>query len=375
MPPFHKTVETYRQGARTLPGRYYTSPDVFAEEAERIGLRHWHCVGRADELAGPGAYFLRQLAGESLIVLRDSDGEPRAFYNVCRHRGTRLCEEAEGQFSETIQCPYHAWTYRLDGRLIGAPHMAEVEGFDKSAYPLHAATIGEWQGFLFVTLGRNPEPLDRVLEPLAERVSRFGLPALRRMRRIEYDVRANWKLVFQNYSECLHCPVIHPELSGKLPYTSGANDLIAGPFLGGYMTLTPPHVSATMSGRACALPFPGLLPEERQRAYYYTVFPNLMLGLHPDYVVYYLVWPREPGRTVVRCDWLFHPDAPDRPDFRPDEAVELWNVTNRQDWHVCELSQAGVTSRVYAPGPYSPRESIPAAWDRAYLAAMEREQA
>src|SRR5919198_5710400 len=141
MPPFHKTVETYRQGARTLPGRYYTSPDVFAEEAERIGLRHWHCVGRADELAGPGAYFLRQLAGESLIVLRDSGGEPRAFYNVCRHRGTRLCEEAEGRLSETIQCPYHAWTYRLDGRLIGAPHMAEVEGFDKSDYPLNAATI------------------------------------------------------------------------------------------------------------------------------------------------------------------------------------------------------------------------------------------
>ena len=159
--------------------------------------------------------------------------------------------------------------------------------------------------------------------------------------------------------------------SGVLPYTSGANDLVEGPFLGGYMAITPPHASATMSGRACALPFPDLLPEERQRAYYYTIFPNLMLSLHPDYVVYYQVWPRDPARTVVRCEWLFHPDAPGRPDFRPDDAVEFWNVTNRQDWRICELSQAGVASRVYAPGPYSPRESIPAAWDRAYLAIME----
>ena len=371
MPTFHKTVETYRQGARTLPGRYYTAPEILAEERERIGCRFWHCVGRADELAGPGDYFLREIGGESLIVLRDSGGAARAFYNVCRHRGTRLCDAAEGRFSETIHCPYHAWTYRLDGRLIGAPHMNEVEGFDKGAYPLHAAAIAEWEGFLFVTLASDPEPLHRLLEPLAGRVSRFGLAALRRVRRIEYEVKANWKLVFQNYSECLHCPVIHPELSAVLPYTSGANDLVEGPFLGGYMAITPPHASATLSGRACALPFPDLLPEERRRAYYYTILPNLMLSLHPDYVVYYQVWPRDPARTVVRCEWLFHPDAPGRPDFRPDDAVEFWNVTNRQDWRICELSQAGVASRVYAPGPYSPRESIPAAWDRAYLAIME----
>lgn len=374
MPTYLKTTESYRQGARTLPGRYYTSPEILAEEAERIGRRHWHCVGRAADIEHPGDYFVREIAGESLIIVRDRGGVPRAFYNVCRHRGTRLCETLEGQLSETIQCPYHAWTYRLDGQLIGAPHMNEVEGFDKRAYPLHQAAIDEWQGFLFVTLARDPQPLERVLAPLAGRFAPFELGSLRRERRIEYEVRANWKLVFQNYSECLHCPVIHPELSGVLPYTSGANDLVEGPFLGGYMTIVEPHASVTIGGLACAAPFAGLSAEERRRAYYYTIFPNLMLSLHPDYVVYYQVWPATPELTRMRCEWLFHPAAAAAPDFRPAGAIEFWDVTNRQDWHICELSQAGIASRVYTPGPYSPRESIPAAWDRAYLAVMQREE-
>ncbi|HXF95526.1 MAG TPA: aromatic ring-hydroxylating dioxygenase subunit alpha [Gemmatimonadales bacterium] len=373
MPTFYKTTETYRPGARTLPGRYYTSPDIFAEERERIFRRHWHCVGRGEQIARPGDYFLCEIAGDSLIVLRDGAGAVRAHFNVCRHRGTRLCEASEGQFSETIQCPYHAWTYRLDGRLIGAPHMNEVEGFDKNDYPLHQAAVAEWEGFLFVNLARDPEPLARILAPLDGRFTRFGLPALRRVHRVDYEVRANWKLIFQNYSECLHCPVIHPELASVLPYTSGANDLVEGLFLGGHMTLTPPHQSATLSGRLCAVPFPGLDPDDRRRAYYYSIFPNLLLSLHPDYVIYYQVWPRGPDRTAIRSEWLFHPEAIGRPDFRPDDAIGFWDVTNRQDWRICELSQAGIASSAYTPGPYSPRESIPAAWDRAYLAVMEHE--
>jgi Rieske 2Fe-2S family protein len=374
MSAFHRTVETYRPGSQTLPGRYYTSPEILAEERERIGRQYWHCVGRVGDIARPGDYFVREVAGESLIVVRDRSGTPRAFYNVCRHRGTRLCELAEGQFSETMQCPYHAWTYRLDGQLIGAPHMTEVEGFDKREFPLHQAALAEWEGFLFASLAREPEPLDRVLAPLAGRFARYGLAGLRRGHRIDYHVRANWKLVFQNYSECLHCPVIHPELSVVLPYTGGANDLVEGPFLGGYMTITEPNASVTISGRACGAPFPGLSEEDRRRAYYYTVFPNLMLSLHPDYVVYYQIWPEEPGRTVVRCEWLFPPDTAGAPGAEPEGAIEFWDVTNRQDWHICELSHAGISSRAYTPGPYSPRESMPAAWDRAYLAVMGREQ-
>ncbi len=371
MTGFLKTTESYRQGARTLPGRFYTSPEVFAEEGERIFRRHWICAGRAELLADAGAYLLVEIAGESIIVLRDQAAERRAFYNVCRHRGTRLCEAPTGRLSETIQCPYHAWTYALDGHLIGAPHMNEVEGFDKKAYPLHGVALAEWEGFLFANLDPGAEPLARAFEPLAGRFARYNLPALRTVRRIEYEVQANWKLILQNYNECLHCPTIHPELSTKLPYTSGANDLVEGPFLGGYMEIKPPHDSATLTGRACGLPLGDLSAEDRRRAYYYALFPTMMVSLHPDYAVFYTVWPRGPAASRVVCEWMVHPDSPGAPGYNIRDAEELWDRTNRQDWHICEQSQLGISSRAYTPGPYSPRESIPAAWDRAYLGVLK----
>jgi Rieske 2Fe-2S family protein len=317
--------------------------------------------------------MLVEIAGESLIVLRDQSGERRAFYNVCRHRGTRLCDAERGRLSETIQCPYHAWTYALDGRLIGAPHMHEVEGFNKKDYPLHAVALAEWEGFLFVNLDPAAEPLARAFGPLAGRFARYHLPALRTVRRIEYEVRANWKLILQNYNECLHCPVIHPEFSSKLPYTSGANDLVEGPFLGGYMEIKAPNESATLTGRACALPLGDLSVEDRRRAFFYALFPTMMLSLHPDYAVFYTVWPRAPLESRVVCEWMVHPDAPAAPGYNIQDAEEFWDRTNRQDWHICERSQLGVSSRAYVPGPYSPRESIPAAWDRTYLHALGHE--
>jgi Rieske 2Fe-2S family protein len=367
---FRKTTESYRQGARTLPGRYYTAPEVLADETDRVFGRQWICVGRVADLARPGDFMLADVAGESLIVLRDQAGEPRAFYNVCRHRGTRLCDAERGTFSETIQCRYHAWTYALDGRLIGAPHTQEIEGFDRKDYPLHPAALDSWEGFLFVNLAPRPAPLAEAFGPVMGRFARYGLPALVSVRRIAYDVKANWKLILQNYSECLHCPTIHPELSTKLPYTSGANDLTEGPFLGGYMEIKAPHESATMSGRACGLPLGDLAGDDRRRAYYYTVFPSMMLSLHPDYAVYYTVWPRAAGESRVVCEWMVHPASPAAPGYNLDDATEFWDRTNRQDWRICELSQLGVASRAYAPGPYSPRESIPAAWDREYLRVM-----
>ncbi len=373
MSDFHRTTTTYRQGARTMPGEYYNSPAILAEERDRLFARAWNCVGRATHLAEPGAYVVAEIAGESIIVLRDKQGALRAFFNVCRHRGTRICMESAGRFGETIQCPYHAWTYRTDGELIGAPHMQDVEDFDKRDYPLHAAAVAEWEGFVFVNLARDPEPFERAWAPMLGRLARYALPDLRPGHRVSYDVRANWKLVFQNYSECLHCPTIHPKLATVLPYQSGANDLVEGVFLGGYMEITPPNQSATMSGRACGRLVSSALPEDdRHRGFYYTLMPNLLLSLHPDYVNYYLVHPVAPDRTRVESEWLFHPDTIADPDNNIRDGVEFWDLTNRQDWDIVERSQLGIASRRYAPGPYSPRESIPAAWDRAYLGLMGR---
>ncbi|HEU4405978.1 MAG TPA: aromatic ring-hydroxylating dioxygenase subunit alpha [Polyangiaceae bacterium] len=372
MADFVKTTDTYRQGALTLPGAYYTSAELFAEEQKTLFGRHWVLVGRGRDLKAPGEYVLGEVGGESLIVLRDRGGEARAFYNVCRHRGTRLCEAERGRFGETIQCPYHAWTYALDGALLGAPHMNAVAGFDRRDYPLHPAALAEWEGFLFASAAERPEPFERAFAPLAGRFERFRLPSLEAARRVEYDVAANWKLVFENYCECLHCPRAHPELARLSPYQSGENDLVEGPFLGGHMLLSPGVESLTRSGRPAGPPVGALPAEDMNRVYYYSIFPNMLLSLHPDYVMVHRLRPVSPARTLVTCEWLFHPEAGERPGFDPDDAASFWDEVNRQDWRLCELSQAGVSSRAYRPGPYSPRESVTAAWDREYLRAMGR---
>ena len=353
--------------AATLDGRYYTSTEVFAREAERIFSGTWIAAGRADALPQAGDYALREVAGESLILVRGRDERLRAFFNVCRHSGTRLSEAASGRFSSGIQCPYHAWTYGLDGALLGAPHMADVPWFDKSEHPLREAPIAEWEGFVFVHLGERPEPLDALLRPLLGRFAPFRLPALTTVRRIEYDVRANWKLIFQNFSECYHCPPVHPALAKLSHYRSGANDLRDGGILGGYMLINAEGGSLTMSGRPCALPLADRPGEDRQRVYYYSVFPSLFLTIQPDFAMATRLSPVAADRTMVVCEFLFAPEATAAPGFDPSDGVDIWDVTNRQDWHMCELAQQGVSSRAYAPGPYSREESLLAAFDREYL--------
>ncbi len=364
-PLFRRTVDTFTPEAKTLPQRYFVSPEVFAEEQASIFGTQWVCVGHQTQILNPGDFFLASVAGESLIVVRDQQRSVRAYYNVCRHRGTRMCEEPSGR-SSTIQCPYHAWTYALDGRLLGAPSMDDAAGFRKAEHSLIAANVSTWEGFIFVNLADEPISLDGWFAPLTGRFAQFNLANLRGGKRVEYDVRANWKLIFENYSECYHCPGVHPMLSKVSPYDSAENDLTEGPFLGGFMSISK-GASLTMSGNACARPVGDIRSEDHSRVFYYSIFPNMLLSMHPDYVMVHQIWPEAPDRTRVICDWFFHPEAFSREDFRPEDAVEFWDVTNKQDWHVCELSQQGIASRAYQPGPYSPRESIPAAWDREYL--------
>ena len=370
MTDFVKRTDVALAGAHTLPGRYFTSPEIFALESEKIFQQRWLCVGRESQIARLGDYFLQQVGSESIIILRDRSDRVRAFYNVCRHRGTRLCEEPRGQFSGTIQCPYHAWTYTLDGRLIGAPSADTIEDFDKADWPLHQVAIASWEGFLFINLADDPEPFEEAYALLAGRFSRFNLPSLTAYRRIDYQLACNWKFVVQNYSECYHCPLVHPALVKLSPPTSGENDLYRGPFLGGYMEIVDASQSLTMSGRSCGAMVGDLPDEDLKRVYYYSLFPNMLLSLHPDYVMYHTIWPKSPGATLVTCEWLFHPDTLTNPEFKPDDGVEFWDLTNRQDWHVCELSNAGVQSRSYTPGPYSRREGLSAAFDQEVLQAL-----
>jgi Rieske 2Fe-2S family protein len=345
----------------TLPARYYTDAALFAREQERFYADMWVAVTREQDVAAPGDYVMREVAGESVIVTRDEKGGLRAFYNVCRHRGTRLCSDAQGKFAGRIQCPYHAWTYGLDGQLVAAPHMDGTPDFRLQDIQLSRVGVEAWGGFVFVTLNPSPAPLADQIGGLGEKFRAWDMGGLRRAYRVTYDVKANWKLVIQNYSECLHCPIIHPALQKLSHYMTGDNDPPTPTWLGGRMELRPDIGTMSRDGKLRRAALPGLDAEQQRHVYYYAVLPNLLLSLHPDYVMSHILWPQSCNRTEIWCEWHFHSREFENPAFDPADAIDFWDDTNREDWHVSELSQLGISSRGYRPGPYSPREGL--LWD------------
>jgi glycine betaine catabolism A len=351
--------------ATTLPARYYTDPDVFRGEVERFYCQTWICVGRASQIPAAGDYFLREIADESIIVTRDRDKALRAFFNVCRHRGTRICATAQGHFADRIQCGYHGWTYGLDGSLIGAPHAPD--GFCREDYPLNPVHIDVWDGHIFINLATNPAPLGNQIEDLPEKFANWRMGELRMHRRIEYEAKANWKLIMLNYNECLHCPILHPSLSAITDYLSGENDRPHRGYIGGTMEFQGGAKTMSEDGKLRRDYLPGLTAEQRSKVYYYGIFPNLLLSLHPDYVMTHTLWPLAVDRTDIVCEWHFHPDEMAKPDFEAEDAIEFWDKTNREDWGISELSQAGIKSRAYKPGPYSKCETMPHAFDQMIL--------
>jgi len=347
---------------KTLPAKYYTDPRIFAREMERFYGRRWICAGRVEAIPHPGDYFLREIGGESLIVVRDSAGAVRAFYNVCRHRGTRLCANAEGRFNGRIQCPYHGWTYGLDGRLLGAPHMEGVD-FAREDYPLRAVATDVWDGHLFLNLGKKPKPLARQLADLPRKFAAWRMEELRLGRRVVYEVKANWKLVVLNYNECLHCPLVHPALNRLTDYLGADNEVPRPTYIGGAMGFSGSAETMTDDSRRRRAYLPGLNATERRQVYYYAIYPNLLMALHPDYMLVHTLWPKAVDQTQIVCEWFFHPREMAEPDFDPSDAVTFWDRTNREDWQIVEQSQLGIQSRAYTPGPYSRREELLAGFD------------
>jgi Rieske 2Fe-2S family protein len=322
----------------------------------------WMSVGRLDDIPTPGSYIVRTIAGDSVVVV--NAGEIRAFYNVCRHRGTTLCTESHGQLSGSIQCPYHAWTYAYDGTLVGAPHMDATAGFQKSDYPLKSVRAGVWDGFLWVNLSNSGPSLDAQLADLPEKFAPWKMGDLRRGAALEYDIPANWKLILQNFSECLHCPNLHPVLNKLSHYLSGENEPLRPSYMGGRMDLSPGVETMSMDGARSCEYLPSLSAEERRRVYYYAVFPNLLISAHPDYVMVHTLWPLAHDRTKLVCEFLFHPSELNSGTFEPLNVLNFWDMTNKQDWFVCELAQQGISSRGYTPGPYSNREELLYAFDQ-----------
>jgi glycine betaine catabolism A len=340
----------------TLPARAYTDPQWFGDEMDRVFANMWLAAGRADELDRAGAFIRRDVAGASVLIVRTSEGALRAFHNVCRHRGTRLCVDTQGTFQGSIQCPYHAWTYALDGRLLSAPQMDGLDGFDRASLPLRSVGCDTWDGHVFINLLEQPPPLRDQLADLPARFAPWQMQNLRLGHRIEYDVATNWKLVVQNYNECLHCPIIHPLLNRMHHYLGADNVPSAATYCGGAMGFKDGVETLSSDGKRRRDFLPGLAERERTLVNYFAIYPNLLLTLHPDYMMTITIWPQSCGRTRLIAEWHFHPDEMAKPGFVFQDAVEFWDRTNREDWAISEQSYLGISSRGYAPGPYSDRE-------------------
>lgn len=339
--------------ASTFPGRYYYDPAIYALEQARIFGKMWVYTCRADALLEPGSYQVVTVSGESIIIVRNKDGFLHAFLNVCRHRGARLCNQESGQLKGSIQCRYHAWTYGLNGQLIGAPNVLREIEFDRAAFGLLPVALKVWEGLVWLNLCDDPPSFDdQINDPVVHDfagvapVDRYAIGNLKVGKSISYDVHANWKLVLENTLECYHCGPMHPELCDLLPaFRASWID-----FNGEGTELAENVEAFTITGKASRPPLPGLLPEDQRRYYGILHMPNVFLNLLGDHVVIDSFFPLGPELTRVTCDWLFDPEVMIRANFDPMDAVGVTHLVNLQDWEVCEITQKNMASRALEHG-------------------------
>ncbi|MBJ3811571.1 aromatic ring-hydroxylating dioxygenase subunit alpha [Streptomyces flavofungini] len=348
------TTEVSASLIATLPGHYYTDPDVFLQEQERLFEALWCCAVRAADLDRPGAYRTVQVGRESVLITRARDGGLRAFLNVCRHRGARLCADEAGQVRRSLQCPYHAWTYDLDGRLIAAPNLTRMPDVDRTAYGLVEVALREWLGYAWVCLADSPPSFeDTVIGEARERlgdpasIERYRTQDLALGHRVRYEVRANWKLIVENFMECYHCATIHPELTDVLPEFA---DGFAAQYYVGHGAAFGDDVSGfTVDGSPGFGRLPDVSEDQDRRYYAITVKPAVFVNLVPDHVILHRMFPLAVDRTVVECDWLYAPDVV-AAGADLSKSVELFHRVNEQDFAACERTQPAMGSRAYRQG-------------------------
>jgi Rieske 2Fe-2S family protein len=354
-----------------LPAAWYRDPAHYQLELEAFWYSRWIAVAREEELPNPGDWRLARIGTQSIVVLRGEGGELRAFHNTCRHRGSVLCTEDSGNFArKRIVCPYHSWTYDLAGHLVATPRRMETPDFRMEDFPLYRIATASWGGFVFVNLSGS-----RTLEvvELERRLAPYGLHNLRIGKRLVADVRANWKLLAENFSECFHCPPVHPELCRVVTAyrEAGAWGLRGAEktaeFAQGAATLT-------LDGTARLPHFQGLNAEEARTLYIPAMLPpGLFLNVQPDYVNSHLMFPTGPESVRIVYDWLFEPERLPLSGADLAHYVALWDITNRQDAQNCEWQQQGMRSRAFEHGWYVPQEFDChrfAQWVRAGLGAL-----
>jgi Rieske 2Fe-2S family protein len=350
-----------------LAPHFYSSTEVFALETARIFHSQWFCVGRVEQLPEKGDHLHVAVAGESVLVVRGRDQELRAFYNVCRHRGSQLTrmpplpDAAHPQAVNSgpvsggaLVCPYHAWTYNLDGTLRAAPYVRFDEQCPKERFSLVPVDLDTWGGFIFLNLAADAAPLREQLAVPVRKLARYPLDELRRGAHIVYDVRANWKILMENYNECYHCGPVHPELCALVPAFREHGG--AGLDWDDGIPHRPGAWTFTTTGTSTRAPFPGLSAKEKTHHKGEIAYPNLLLSVAAEHVAAFTIWPKAPDLTRIACEFLFHVSEVGKRGFDPRDVVDFWDIVNRQDWRVCEGVQEGMRSKGFRGAFYAPME-------------------
>lgn len=353
----------------TLPSESYYDPDCYDDELRAIWYRQWLYVGRDEDIPGPLHYKLFSIGSQSIVLLRDDDRQLRAFHNTCRHRGSRLITEPSGKFKGGgIVCPYHAWRYRLDGSLSKITSTHCPDGFDIKDYGLYDIAIENWDGLVFINLlGADAPPLEHSFEDGPEQLNNWPLADLRSGYCFEHVISCNWKIFWENFSECLHCPGLHPKLVKLVPiYGRGFTSVQDDPNFGvqatkGHMTISEGVREGALTwshdGSLCDDPFPNLTKQEKDMGYaFQTTWPSHFMVAHPDHVRIVQLLPLGPEQTALKAEWFFRSESLASKKINVEKVASFAIEVMKEDCFAAELNQAGLHSIRHKNGVLMPEE-------------------
>jgi len=330
--------------AQTIPARWYTDPERLALENRRIFWRTWQPVGYASKVSRPGDYLACEVGGEPIAVVRGNDGVLRAFSNVCRHRASLILRDAG--CAKSLRCPYHGWTYALDGKLLVAPEFEGVRNWNLSEVSLPPARVQIWGPFVFVNVDGQAPPLAEVMGTIPEEVAELGCPVdqLHFSYRRDYLIDCNWKVYIDNYLEGYHLPAAHPSLFRELDYNQYRVDTFRY-YSSQYAPIRPPRPGRDEARRYSD-------QDAGNRALYFWIFPNFMLNVYPDNLSSNIILPVGHNKTLTIFEWFTYPKNGQAAEIAP-ETVAFSDEIQQEDIILCENVQKGLGSRTYDRGRYS----------------------
>jgi phenylpropionate dioxygenase-like ring-hydroxylating dioxygenase large terminal subunit len=348
----------------SLPREYYLTEERYQQELVKIWQKQWVYVGHVSQIRAKGDYFTYEIGDESVVVIRGEGDQVHTHMNVCRHRGLRLCDQAFGQVARRLVCPYHSWSYDLDGTLKNATRQADGEYFDYKDYGLINAHVEVWLGFIFVCLAdETPGPIADMIDAKSTAAMELVEPLkIKVAHEVVYDADADWKLLLENGVECYHCPSVHPEfcvsLNAKQMSSYYDKDMVPNVVQGLIIPVQGELESLSMDGHYVSKKLLGKFDTGTPVPYefgagFMTQPGYAWAGFHPDYGMVANCLPAGPGKTKMVCQWFVHEDAVEGVDYDIDELIMIWDITNNQDLHILTRQQAGLRTTRYTPGPNS----------------------